>query len=392
MAQITAMNQDGKFAIALAGSITSANAAQAEEEIVALAEQNTGDGLTLDAQDLEYISSAGLRILLRLLKAKRNPRLVNVSSDVYEILETTGFTEMMDVQKAYRRLSIDGCEVIGQGSNGVVYRLDAETIVKTYRDPNALPEMHREREIARKAFILGIPTAIPYDIVRVDDKYGAVFELLNAMSISKLILKEPENIEKHVDTLVDMMKLIHQTEVKKGELPDMKAVALGWADWLKGHIPDDQQQKLHALVAATPDRDTMLHGDYHSNNVMVQNGEALLIDMDTICVGHPVFELASTFNAFVGFGEANPDEVKRFLGLDYDVTCKVWNLMLRRYLNTDDEARIRAVEDKAKVVGYMRLLRRSIRREAEMPAGKTRIAQCKQHLKELLPRVDSLDF
>ena len=392
MEQVKAIRENGGFRIALSGHITSANAAEIEAALLDLARENTGDSLVLDAQDLQYISSAGLRILLRLMKAKKNPRLVNASTDVYDILETTGFTEMMEVQKAYRRLSVQGCEIIGQGSNGVVYRLDAETIVKTYRDPNALPEMHREREIARKAFILGIPTAIPYDIVRVDDKYGAVFELLNAMSISKLILHEPENIQAHVDTLVDMMKLIHETQVKKGDLPDMKAVALGWADWLKGHIPDDQQQKLHDLVAAVPDCNTMLHGDYHSNNVMVQNGEALLIDMDTICVGHPVFELASTFNAFVGFGEANPDVVKNFLGLSYDTTCKIWNMVLRRYLNTDDEARIRAVEDRAKVVGYMRLLRRSIRREAEMPAGKARIALCRAHLAELLPRVDSLDF
>ena len=392
MEQVKAIRENGSFAIALCGHITSANAAEVEAALLALAAENTGESLVLDARDLEYISSAGLRILLRLMKAKKNPRLINASSEVYEILETTGFTEMMEVQKAYRRLSVEGCEIIGQGSNGVVYRLDAETIVKTYRDPNALPEMHREREIARKAFILGIPTAIPYDIVRVDDKYGAVFELLNAMSVSRLILREPENIQAHVDTLVDMMKLIHETGVKKGELPDMKAVALGWAGWLKGHMPDDQQRKLHDLVAAVPERSTMLHGDYHSNNVMVQNGEALLIDMDTICVGHPVFELASTFNAFVGFSEADPDEVKRFLGLDRDVSCKIWRMVLQRYLNTGDEAHICAVEDKARVVGYMRLLRRSLRREADTPVGQARIALCRQHLAELLPRVDSLDF
>ena len=392
MEQVQAINNNGAFSIALIGHIDSTNAAAAEAEIMALAEANPTETLVLDAQNLVYISSAGLRILLRLLKAKRNPRLINVSPEVYEVLDTTGFTEMMDVQKAYRRLSIDGCEVIGQGSNGVVYRLDAETIVKTYRNPDALPDMHREREIARKAFILGVPTAIPYDIVRVDDKYGAVFELLNATSLSKLIVREPENFDAHVDTFVDMLKLIHDTPVKKGDLPDAKAVALNWADFLKGHIPDDQQQKLYSLVAAVPEHNFMLHGDYHTNNVMVQNGEALLIDMDTLCVGHPVFELASTFNAFVGFGEVNHEVTKLFLGVPYDITNRVWRETLRRYLGSEDEAYIRSVEDKVMLVGYMRLLRRSIRREQEMPLGRERIAACKQHIAELIQRVDSLVF
>lgn len=389
MEQVKFMPESG--AIALCGHITSANAAEIEETIMALIE-NCGDALVLDAQNLTYISSAGLRILLRLMKAGRKPRLVNVSSDVYEVLETTGFTEMMDVQKAYRRLSVQGCEIIGVGSNGIVYRLDAETIVKTYRDPNALPEMHREREIARRAFILGIPTAIPYDIVRVDDKYGAVFELLNAMSISKLVARRMENIDHYMDIFVELLRQIHATEVRPGEFADARAVAMGWAADLKGVLPDDMQRKLAEMIAAVPQRHFMIHGDYHSNNVMIQDGEALLIDMDTISEGHPVFELASTFNGFVGFGEANPGAVKDFLGIDYAVTCRMWDMTLQRYLGTDDAEVIRAVAQKAMVVGYTRLLRRALRREADTEIGKKRIELSRNHLLDLLARVDSLDF
>ena len=282
--------------------------------------------------------------------------------------------------------------MIGAGSNGIVYRLDAETIVKTYRDPNALPDMHREREIARRAFILGIPTAIPYDIVRVDDKYGAVFELLNAMSISKLVARDASNIDQHMDVFVDLLKQIHATPVRPGEFADARAVALKWAADLKGVLSDDQQKKLYDMIAAVPDRHYMIHGDYHTNNVMMQDGEALLIDMDTISEGHPVFELASTFNGFVGFGEANPDVVKDFLRIDYSVTCRMWEMTLQRYLGTDDPAKIRSVAEKAMVVGYTRLLRRALRREADTEVGKRRIALSKQHLAELLEKVDSLDF
>lgn len=392
MEQVRKIEMNGAFAVALEGHITSANAAQIEAQLMELLEGQSVKELVVDADKLEYISSAGLRVILRLMKAGKKPRLVNVSPEVYEVLDITGFTEMLPVEKAFRKVSIDGCEIIGQGSNGIVYRLDPETIVKVYRNNDALAEMQREREISRKAFVLGIPTAIPYDVVKVGDKFGTVFELLNAKSITKLILAQPERIDEHVAVFVEVMKQIHATPVKAGELPSMKAVALDWAKFLKGHLPDDQQQKLCAMIEAVPEHPFMLHGDYHSNNVMVQNGEPLMIDMDTLCVGHPVFELASTYNAYVGFSEMDPESIKKFMKLDQQTGCLLWSKILPLYLNSQDEAYIQSVADKAMIIGYTRLLRRTLRREADTELGQKSIAYYKERLAQLLARVDSLTF
>ena len=392
MEQVRKIEMNGAFAVALEGHITSANAAQIEAQLMALLEGQSVKELVVDTDKLEYISSAGLRVILRLMKAGKKPRLVNVSPEVYEVLDITGFTEMLPVEKAFRKVSIDGCEIIGQGSNGIVYRLDPETIVKVYRNNDALAEMQREREISRKAFVLGIPTAIPYDVVKVGDKFGTVFELLNAKSITKLILAQPERIDEHVAVFVEVMKQIHATPVKACELPSMKAVALDWAKFLKGHLPDDQQQKLCAMIEAVPEHPFMLHGDYHSNNVMVQNGEPLMIDMDTLCVGHPVFELASTYNAYVGFSEMDPESIKKFMKLDQQTGCLLWSKILPLYLNSQDEAYIQSVADKAMIIGYTRLLRRTLRREADTELGQKSIAYYKERLAQLLARVDSLTF
>lgn len=56
----------------------------------------------MDAEKLDYISSAGLRVILRLRKNEAGLRIIHAQSSVYEILEMTGFTEMMPVEKAYR--------------------------------------------------------------------------------------------------------------------------------------------------------------------------------------------------------------------------------------------------------------------------------------------------
>ena len=377
--------------IAIEGRIDATNATAAEEKIFAIKNENKGKHTVLDADKLEYISSAGLRVILRLRKEEPNLAIINVAADVYEVFDMTGFTDMVTIEKAYKTMSVDGCEFIAKGANGAVYRYDDETILKIYFAKDSLPEIKQERENARRAFVLGINTAIPYGIVRVGDGYGTVTELLNAASVTKLIRNDPEDLSEAAKYYIDMLKSIHAIEAEDGEVPDMKETALSWADFVAEHIPAEQGKKLRALVEAVPKKNTLMHGDYHTNNIMVQNGEPLLIDMDTLCMGHPVFELGSMFNAFVGYSELNHQNMMDFFGYSFETAGKFWQMALRMYLGTEDEALCRSVEEKAMVIGYTRMLRRSVRRPNEAGSAAT-IEHCKKRLAELLERTESLVF
>ena len=377
--------------IAIEGRIDASNASVAEERIFDIKNSNMDKHTVIDADRLEYISSAGLRVILRLRKEDPKLAIINVAPDVYEVFDMTGFTDMVTVEKAYQRMSVDGCEFIAKGANGAVYRYNDETIVKTYFAKDALPEIKQERENARRAFVLGINTAIPYGIVRVGDGYGTVTELLNATSVTKLIRNNPEDLTQAAKYYIDMLKGIHAIEVEDGVVPDMKETALSWVDFVAPHLPEEQAKKLRALVETVPKRNTLMHGDYHTNNIMIQNGEPLLIDMDTLCMGYPIFELGSMFNAFVGYAELDHQNIMDFFGYSFETAGKFWDLSLRMYLGTEDEEICRSVAEKAMVIGYTRMLRRAIRRpeDADSPA---KIARCKEMLGILLTKVSILEF
>ena len=377
--------------IAVEGRIDASNAALADEKIFSIKKENPGKHVVIDADQLEYISSAGLRVVLKLRKEEPQLAIINVAADVYEVFDMTGFTDMVTVEKAYQRMSVEGCEFIAKGANGAVYRYDDETILKTYFAKDALPEIKQERENARRAFVLGINTAIPYGIVRVGDGYGTVTELLNAVSVTKLIRENPDDLSEMIKYYVDMLKSIHAVEAADGDVPDMKEVALSWANFVSAHIPEEQGKKLCALIEAVPQQNTLLHGDYHTNNVMVQNGEPLLIDMDTLCMGHPVFELGSMFNAFVGYSELDHQVTLNFYGYDYETAERFWDKALKAYLGTEDEAVCQSVVEKAMVIGYTRMLRRAIRHSEEADSA-AKVARCKEMLGILLNKVDTLLF
>ena len=379
--------------IELVGRISSGNAPEVEEQVMAQIGETTGVPIILDAEKLEYISSAGLRILLRVRKMTSDMKIINVNSEVYEILETTGFTEMLDVEKAYRTVSIEGCEVIGRGANGTIYRLDQENVVKAYNNPEALEDIKHEREVARLALVLGIPTAISYDVVKVGDSYGSVFELLNAKSFAQIIAKEPEKLDWCVDEYVKMLKLIHSTLVPEGKLPDIRDKGVFWAERVHDFLPEELGDKLLSMVKEFPKDNHMIHGDYHAGNLELQKDEVLLIDMDTLAIGDPIFEWGFIYNAFVGYSEYDSKEIEEFMGFDAETGLSFWKKALSAYLKTTDPAVIEKVEAKARIIGYIRMMSRSIRLNRHVEGESQKEFELwRSNLIQMLEKVDSLMF
>ncbi len=343
--------------LALRGRIDSNNAEEVFDDIIRQLGDERDVHVILDASDLEYISSAGLRMILRLRRSFSDISVIGVTPHVYEVFDTTGFTEMMNIEKAYRTISVDGCEEIGWGANSKIYRLDSDRVVKVYTANNALEEIKHEREVARRALILGIPTAISFEIVKVGDHYGSVFELLNAKSFSYIIATQPERMDWCVNEYITLLKKIHSITVPEGKLPDMKDIVIGWLEYIRELLPDDAYDKALRLINEIPHDDHVIHGDYHTKNIMVQGDEVLLIDMDTLAVGHPIFELSMMFMAYIGFSEADHEHIMRFQGYDFETAARFWRKSLAAYLGTDDEKRLNEVEEKSRVLSYIRMMR-----------------------------------
>ena len=134
-----------KLKISLEGRIDSNNAPAVEKELSEKIGEQDDREIALDVEKLTYISSAGLRVLMKLRKKFDHPiEILNVNRDIYDIFETTGFTELFDVKKAYRTVNVDGLEVIGRGFFGTVYRIDAESIVKVYKGKESIPKIENE--------------------------------------------------------------------------------------------------------------------------------------------------------------------------------------------------------------------------------------------------------
>ena len=231
------MIENGSLTLCLEGRIDSTNAPAVEDEIFAAVNANPGATVTLDADRLEYISSAGLRVLMKLRKkAGKALPVLNVSPEIFEIFEVTGFTELLDVKKRLREISVEGCEKLGEGGNGTVYRLDEDKIVKVYKPWMQWNVIDRERSFAKTAFINGIPSVIPYDTVKVGDCLGVVFELLRSDTLGHAMRDNPDKLEAYVDQYVELAKTLHSTHVPAGSFSRIQDVMHTRADVIMNNL------------------------------------------------------------------------------------------------------------------------------------------------------------
>ena len=385
-------NVSDRLTITLKGRIDTSNAASVEADIMKILAENPGLPVTVDCAALEYISSAGLRVIMKTKKAVRDTCLINVAPPVYEIFETTGFTELMDIRKALRTISVEGCDIIGKGAKGTVYRIDKETIVKTFKDGSDISDIERERKLARTAFVLGIPTAISYDVVKIQGGgYGSVYELLDASNLADELASGRKTMDEVVQLEVDLLKTIHSTEVNPDQIPPFTEKAMKWLEYDKDHLPADKYEKLCSLVQSIPDDNHLIHGDFHMKNIMYQNGECLLIDMDSLSHGNTIYELVTIWCSYVGLGEIDNTIVENFLGIPYQDAVKIWKMTVASFFETDDQAKIKEIEDKVRILGYARIIRRCVRKNRiANETGKKEYENAVSNICSLLDHVDSL--
>ncbi|MBE6741402.1 MAG: STAS domain-containing protein [Ruminococcaceae bacterium] len=96
---ITKNTENSKLTIAVSGRVDTTTAPELEKEIF-----DNANGITelvLDLKEMSYTSSSGLRVFLKaqkLMNQQGSMKVINVSEDVMEIFEMTGFSDILTIE------------------------------------------------------------------------------------------------------------------------------------------------------------------------------------------------------------------------------------------------------------------------------------------------------
>lgn len=333
--------------------IDTLTAADVEKEIMAICTATPHDGLCLEASSLNYIASSGLRVMIRMAKAEKKFRIANVELSVYCVFETTGFTQIMKVEKALRKIHLEECQRLGIGATGAVYRISPEEIVKVNYNPATDAELEEESRKAKAAFLLGVPTAITFDMVDCGEgRRGVVYETLHSITLGEMLQTHPEEMDEWVEKYVAVLQRLHAIHTDSPVFGKMKDDYFRQAEAALPYLTEEEGRMMMKVAEALPDGDCLVHGDAHPKNIMLQPGEMMWIDMAMMGIGHPVYDLISI--AVVLKGLSTEEIAMQMTGMSLDTLRKLDRCFIRHYFHVEKEEDIARYDQ---LMDVLRLIR-----------------------------------
>ena len=284
--QITSNYNDGQLTIAISGRVDAAEAQNLQQEALALVNGRSDiNSIVVDASQMTFISSLGLRVMLTLKKKVDDLRIIGVNADVYNVFSITGFHKIITVEKALPNVSVEGCPLAGGRKD--VYQLTEDIVLKVFPEGTTKADVDKEVAMAKEAFVLGVPTAMAFDIVMVDGRYALEYESTAPMAIDAIPL----------GTLV---RNLHELKVdpEEGTFAPGVVMLKKRIEALEPYLGEDAVSKLLQMIKVLPDATALLHGNLTLDCIMKQNEEPIFTNMGGVCFGHPVLDLSRLYASF----------------------------------------------------------------------------------------------
>ena len=326
---------DEVLKVSLGGRFDTEASAKFETEFAEVSKSNPHSSLVIDASNLEYIASTGLRVMLKMVKTEKNFKIENVIPAVYNVFEVTGFSKIINMSKALRKIDLSKCEKIGAGGNGAVYRVSEDEIVKVNYNPETYEGLDKELAKAKEAFLLGIPTAISFDLVDCGDgKKGVVYEAIKSRTLGESIQEDPSRMEELTEKYIEQLNLLHSVHTDNPVFGSAKDSYRKQVEAASKFLTEEEGQLLNLILEVLPEGDRLVHCDAHPKNIMIQNGEMLWIDMEGMAVGHPIYDLISI--AVILNGMRTDEMIMNIAGMDNAMVALFKNCFIRKYFKTED--------------------------------------------------------
>lgn len=284
--QITSNYNGGQLTIAISGRVDAAEAQNLQQEALALVNGRSDiNSIVVDASQMTFISSLGLRVMLTLKKKVDDLRIIGVNADVYNVFSITGFHKIITVEKALPSVSVEGCPLVNGRKD--VYQLTEDTVLKVFPEGTTKADVDKEVAMAKEAFVLGVPTAMAFDIVMVDGRYALEYESTAPMAIDAIPL----------GTLV---RNLHELKVdpEEGTFAPGVVMLKKRIEALEPYLGEDAVSKLLQMIKVLPDATALLHGNLTLDCIMKQNEEPIFTNMGGVCFGHPVLDLSRLYASF----------------------------------------------------------------------------------------------
>lgn len=238
-----------------------------------------------------------------------------------------------------REIDVTELEVVGVGKNAEVYKLDEERIVKLYRETVTYEVAYSQYLTSKYAWEFGVNTAKVYDFVKCGEKYGIIFEYIKAQKLAKYMTNSGEAKGIVANKLGKMLSEFHSIKVDTDKVPPLKTVYRRKVERFSKFMTPEQIERAMALIDLLPGKPVVLHGDFHKGNIFVKDGEFMVIDLDNMSVGSPMFDFIKMYCTEKITLSDLPDDMAVYYknaGINDEIILEYMLAILEGYFGTND--------------------------------------------------------
>lgn len=161
--------------------------------------------------------------------------------------------------------------------------------------------------------------------------------MMNAGTLSQAMKAEPERLPEYVKLYCDLFNELHAIHDPDGVYPKLKDTLRVQADRLaRWGLSAEEIATVHALVDAVRDADTIIHGDFHPGNLMLHNGELLIIDVPDLRSGTPLYDLYTVFRDMITGPQSAPQQCEISQDMPAELCTRVGQMFFSMYYQTRD--------------------------------------------------------
>jgi len=186
------------------------------------------------------------------------------------------------------------CSIVGEGATAEVYEYGQDKVIKCMKCENDDDILYREYAIYK--YLMGCKLPLPkvYGVKEFQGKKGIVFQQIHGRNVVQIIQRRPFRIFFYLKKLARIQAEIHNHTAPE-HLPNVKEIIR--ARISKNYdIDSEQKQKILSYLDALPEMNLLCHGDFHPNNVMIENDMYYVMDWLGCSSGDPLADVAFTID------------------------------------------------------------------------------------------------
>ncbi|MDR0963622.1 MAG: phosphotransferase [Clostridium sp.] len=184
-------------------------------------------------------------------------------------------------------------KMIGQGNTAEIYEYGDNCILKLYR--SAMPEQTCSDEFryTMVAYKNGVKVPQPIEMIRTDERVGAVYERICGKTMLGLMLMKMWKIKYYANCLADYHIAIHNRLTNEDDIWSVKDKLRLDID-SSDDLSKDEKQSIYQNLLNLPDGNSLCHFDFHPDNIILLDDQYCVLDWMTACKGDPLSDVART--------------------------------------------------------------------------------------------------